>query len=44
MKCDVLILSGLWNSGPGHWQTQWQARYPHWSKAPHRDCAPRTRE
>lgn len=37
MKCDVLILAGLWNSGPEHWQSQWQARYPAWSKAEHRD-------
>ncbi len=37
MKCDVLILAGLWNSGPEHWQTQWQARYPAWTKAEHRD-------
>ena len=37
MNCDVLILSGLWNSGPDHWQSHWQARYPHWMKAEHRD-------
>ena len=37
MKCDVLILSGLWKSGPEHWQTQWQQRYPQWTKAGHRD-------
>lgn len=37
MKCDVLILAGLWNSGPEHWQSQWQARYPAWTKAEHRD-------
>jgi len=37
MKCDVLILAGLWNSGPEHWQTHWQARYPSWTKAEHRD-------
>jgi predicted alpha/beta hydrolase family esterase len=37
MKCDVLILAGLWNSGPEHWQSQWQARYPAWTKAQHRD-------
>jgi uncharacterized protein len=37
MKCDVLILAGLWNSGPEHWQSQWQGRYPAWTKAQHRD-------
>ena len=37
MKCDVLILAGLWNSGPAHWQSQWQERYPAWTKARHRD-------
>lgn len=24
----VLIVPGLHNSGPGHWQTRWQQRYP----------------
>jgi predicted alpha/beta hydrolase family esterase len=37
MQCDVLILSGLWNSGPGHWQTLWQQANPAWVRAPHRD-------
>ncbi|GAB3389750.1 RBBP9/YdeN family alpha/beta hydrolase [Massilia agri] len=37
MKCDVLILAGLWNSGPDHWQSHWQGRYPKWTKAEHRD-------
>lgn len=37
MECDILILSGLWNSGPGHWQTLWQKQYPAWTRAPHRD-------
>jgi len=37
MKCDILIVSGLWNSGPQHWQTHWQANYPAWTKAQHRD-------
>jgi len=37
MKCDVLILPGLWNSGPRHWQSQWHARHPHWRRADHRD-------
>ena len=37
MKCDILIVSGLWNSGPQHWQTLWQHKYPAWTKAAHRD-------
>ncbi|MEH6436930.1 RBBP9/YdeN family alpha/beta hydrolase [Massilia sp. DD77] len=37
MKCDVLIVAGLWNSGPRHWQSLWQERYPQWLRAPHRD-------
>lgn len=37
MECDILIVSGLWNSGRGHWQTLWQQKYPSWTRAPHRD-------
>lgn len=37
MKCDVLILPGLWNSGPGHWQSLWHERNPHWRRGAHRD-------
>ncbi|MES3020812.1 MAG: alpha/beta hydrolase [Pseudomonadota bacterium] len=37
MECDVLILAGLWNSGPEHWQTQWEGRHPDWTRVPHRD-------
>src|SRR4051812_9073119 len=37
MECDVLILAGLWNSGPQHWQTLWQQKHPEWEKVPHRD-------
>lgn len=37
MKCDILVLSGLWNSGPQHWQTQWERKYPAWSRTAHRD-------
>ena len=37
MKCDVLILPGLWNSGPRHWQSLWHERNPHWRRAEHRD-------
>lgn len=25
---QVIIVPGLHNSGPGHWQTRWQARHP----------------
>ncbi|HXH94304.1 MAG TPA: alpha/beta hydrolase [Thermoanaerobaculia bacterium] len=24
----VLTIPGLWNSGPLHWQTHWEARQP----------------
>lgn len=37
MNCDVLILPGLWNSGPRHWQSLWHERNPHWRRAEHRD-------
>lgn len=37
MKCDILILAGLWNSGPQHWQSHWERKYPAWSRAAHRD-------
>ena len=37
MKCDVLILAGLWNSGPDHWQTHWEGKHPEWQRAAHRD-------
>jgi predicted alpha/beta hydrolase family esterase len=37
MECDVLTLPGLWNSGPQHWQTQWEARHPGWRRLAHRD-------
>jgi predicted alpha/beta hydrolase family esterase len=26
---DILILPGLGNSGPGHWQRRWGERFPH---------------
>ena len=28
----VLTLAGLWNSGPQHWQTHWEARHPCWRR------------
>ena len=37
MKCYILILSGLWNSGPQHWQTQWERKYSKWERVAHRD-------
>ena len=37
MKCDILILAGLWNSGPQHWQTHWERKYPAWERVAHRD-------
>ena len=37
MKCDVMIVPGLWNSGPRHWQSLWHERNPHWRRAEHRD-------
>jgi predicted alpha/beta hydrolase family esterase len=44
MKCDVLILAGLWNSGPQHWQSLWQQRNPKWMRAAHRDWTNPTRD
>lgn len=34
MKIDspVLILPGIGNSGPQHWQTLWELRYPDWQR------------
>ena len=37
MNCDVLILAGIWNSGPTHWQTHWEHKHPGWSRVAHRD-------
>ena len=37
MKCDILIVSGLWNSGPEHWQTHWERKYSKWQRVAHRD-------
>ena len=37
MKCDILTLAGLWNSGPQHWQTHWEQKYPAWTRVAHRD-------
>lgn len=37
MDGDVLILSGLWNSGPQHWQSHLEERHPAWRRVAHRD-------
>lgn len=37
MEYEVLTLPGLWNSGPQHWQTLWEARHPAWRRVLHRD-------
>jgi predicted alpha/beta hydrolase family esterase len=37
MDCDVITLPGLWNSGPQHWQTLWEHKYPAWTRIAHRD-------
>ncbi|MEI6001689.1 alpha/beta hydrolase [Paraburkholderia bengalensis] len=34
---SVIVLPGYMNSGVGHWQTRWEARYPGFSRAPMRD-------
>lgn len=44
MKCDILVVPGLWNSGPQHWQSQWQAKYPAWQRVAHRDWADPVRD
>jgi predicted alpha/beta hydrolase family esterase len=37
MKCDILIVAGLWNSGAQHWQTHWERKYAKWERVAHRD-------
>ena len=37
MERHVLILAGLWNSGPQHWQTLWERKHPGWQRVQHRD-------
>lgn len=44
MQCDVLILPGLYNSGPDHWQTLWHQQHPHWKRATHRDWSSPARD
>lgn len=33
----ALILPGIGNSGPGHWQTLWERRHPSWRRVEQRD-------
>lgn len=32
MEPNVLTIPGLWNSGPKHWQTLWEAKFPSWQR------------
>ena len=32
MHCPVLVVPGIGNSGPTHWQSIWQARQPEWHR------------
>ena len=34
---SVLIVPGWQNSGPEHWQSQWQAQQPDWQRVMQRD-------
>ena len=34
---NVLTIPGLWNSGPQHWQTLWEAKYPDFRRVMQRD-------
>ena len=36
-NCRVLLLPGLYNSGPEHWQTQWKAEYPEFVRLEQKD-------
>ena len=44
MKCDILIVAGLWNSGPQHWQTHWERKYAKWERVAHRDWSAPSRD
>jgi len=37
MEPLVLTLPGLWNSGPAHWQTHWEAKHPSWRRVLQRE-------
>lgn len=34
---SVLIVPGLHGSGPDHWQSRWERRYPHWRRVEQED-------
>ncbi|MFZ6760749.1 RBBP9/YdeN family alpha/beta hydrolase [Undibacterium sp. Ji50W] len=34
---QILTLPGLYNSGPGHWQTRWEAELPHVKRVEQQD-------
>jgi len=34
---NVLTIPGLWNSGPQHWQTHWEASHPTWTRVQQRN-------
>ena len=34
---EVLTVPGLWNSGPLHWQTHWEAKHANWKRVQQRD-------
>ena len=40
----ILTVAGLWNSGPQHWQSVWEAAHPAWKRVPHRDWDTPARE
>jgi DNA-binding transcriptional MocR family regulator len=37
MQPSVLLIPGLWSSGPQHWQTHWEAKHPDWRRVQQRD-------
>lgn len=39
MEPLVLTLPGLWNSGPAHWQTHWEAKHSSWRRVFQREWA-----
>ncbi len=44
-RLPIVIVPGIGNSGPSHWQTMWHQRHPHWHRVIQRDWKhPRCRE
>lgn len=37
MDFEIITLPGLWNSGPQHWQTHWERKYPTIKRIEHSD-------